>query len=191
MPVGFVEGASCKHDMILRLFCSEYKGLSIVVHFNKLAVLSGDDSAGHAVLVFREHRDLNQHRCDVMDALKSLKIDRHVGWHETTLLLDFLLSGLFVVTIDTLGQELTESGTLEDFNEHLMRLLDHAQAEAGHTNLSDGSVVQNLIINMLQRNDLTNVSLLKEVSCADHLVVQGQVVYLQKGRLHTHFWLSM
>ncbi len=72
-----------------------------------------------------------------------------------------------------------------------MRLLDHAQAEASHTYLSDGSIVQNLIVDMLQRNDLTNVSLLEEISCADDLVVQGQVVYLQEGRLDTHFWLTM
>ena len=96
-----------------------------------------------------------------MDALKGLKIDRHVGWHETTLLLEFLLSGLFVMTIDTLSQEFTESGALEDFNEHLMRLLDHAQTETSHTYLGDGSVVQNLVVNVLQWNDLTNVSLLE------------------------------
>ena len=61
--------------MIFGLLCGKHEGLSVVVHFDQLTVLSGNNMTRHAVLVLGEHRDLDQHGRDIVDALKGLKVD--------------------------------------------------------------------------------------------------------------------
>ena len=45
------------------------------------------------------------------------------------------------MAIETLRQQLPESWVLEDFDKHLVRLLDATKSELGHTNLRQGSIV--------------------------------------------------
>ena len=69
--------------------------------------------------------------------------------HQTTLFFDLLLSCFLVMSVDTLGQKLSEARALEDLNKDFVRLFDHAQTEAGHTDLCNGSVVEDLVVNVL------------------------------------------
>ena len=106
--------------MILGLLGRQNKRLFVVVVLDQLAVLAGDDGARHLVLVLAKHRDLEEHRSDVMDALERLQVNRHVGRDETALLLKLLLCSLLLMTVDSLGKKLSEPGALEDLNEHLV-----------------------------------------------------------------------
>ena len=111
--------------------------------------------------------------------------------HLSSSFLLFLLLGLLVVTVETLSEELSESGVLEDLDEDVVGLLDAAESEESHTDLSKSSVVEDLVINILGlMDDLTNVSLLDQILSLDHLVVKSQVVNLEKGRLDTHLRLT-
>ena len=96
-----------------------------------------------------------------MDALECLEVDRHVRRDETALLFELLLSSLLLMTIDSLSKQFPESGALEDFNKHLMGLVDPTQTEEGHTDLGEGTVVKNLVVYLLHANDLADVGLLQ------------------------------
>lgn len=178
--------------MIFGLLRVEYERLLVIVKLDQAAPLAGDDKAGHGVLVFGKHGDLKQHRRDEVDGLECLEVDRHVCGQQSTLLLDLLLRGLLVVaTIDALGEELAEARVLEDLNEDFMRLLNFTQPKVGHTNLGDGSIVKDLVVNVLQRDDFADVRLLEQVFGDDDIVVQGQVVHLEESRLDSHLGLAV
>lgn len=111
--------------------------------------------------------------------------------HLSSSLLLFLLLSLLVVAVETLSEELSESGVLEDLDEDVVGLLDAAKSEESHTDLSKSSVVEDLVINILGlMDDLTNVSLLDQVLSLNHLVVKSQVVDLEKGCLDAHLRLT-
>lgn len=96
-----------------------------------------------------------------MGALECLQVDRHVRRDETALLFKLLLSSLLLMAIDSLSKQFPEPGALEDLNKHLMGLLDPAQTEESHTNLSESTVVKNLVIDLLHADHLADVGLLQ------------------------------
>ena len=127
-----------------------------------------------------------------MDALQRLQVDGHVCGHLPPLLLSLLLSRLLeVATIHTLGKKLPEAWVLEDLDKDLVGGLDLAKSEVGHANLSQGPVVEDLIVDVLHIDDLADVRLLEEILGAFDIIMEGFVIDLEQGCLNTHFRLSM
>jgi len=71
-----------------------------------------------------------------------------------------------------------------------VRLLDRAEAEETHADLSDGTIVEDLMVNHLHGDDLANVGLLEQVLCLNHIVMESKVVNLEERSLDTHLRLT-
>lgn len=72
---------------------------------------------------------------------------------------DFEFYGFLLKLHGTLSEQLTVSCVLADVNKTIVSLFDSTTAEESQTDLSDGSVVNNLIINYLKTNDSLDMSL--------------------------------
>ena len=98
-----------------------------------------------------------------MYTFKDVKIDLHMMWQLSTLLLNFEFLRLVLLSTETLCKEFLVSGVLVNLDEDLMRLIDVTKSEGGHTSLSQSSVVQNLVIDWLDSNHLTHMRFLHQV----------------------------
>ena len=75
------------------------------------------------------------------------------------LFLSFYFNSLIWHSADTLCKDFSELGSLAYLNQDIVTFLNQTEAEGRHTNLSNGSVVQDLTADVLHVNNLTNMGL--------------------------------
>jgi len=105
----------------------------------------------------------------------------HVERNLALELLDLKLNGLFLKLHQTLGQKLTVSLMLADINKALVSFFNLTATEESETNLSNCSVVDNLVINSLKTNDFGDMGLQKQILSLDNSVVESMVVGLAES----------
>ena len=84
-----------------------------------------------------------------MNTFKHLETDCHVVGNESSLFLLILLESFLWVLADSLSKEFLEFIVLIDLDEDLMRLFDISLSEGSHTDLSNRSVVKNLVVHLV------------------------------------------
>jgi len=79
--------------------------------------------------------------------------------HLTLKLFNFKLNRFLLKLHQTLCQKFTVSLVLADINETLVSLFNSTATEEGKTNLSDSSVINDLVIDNLKTNNLLDMCL--------------------------------
>lgn len=105
----------------------------------------------------------------------------HVERNLALELLDLKLNGLFLKLHQTLGQKLTVSLMLADINKTLVSFFNLTATEESEANLSNCSVVDNLVINSLKTNNFGDMGLQKQILSLDNSVVESMVVDLAES----------
>lgn len=67
-----------------------------------------------------------------------------------------------------------------------MTFVDHAKSEGGHANLSDSSIVQDLVPDVLKMDALSYMSLEEEVTTLEESSMETVMVSLLKSSLDLH-----
>mmetsp|Transcript_30561 Transcript_30561/g.46858 ORF Transcript_30561/g.46858 Transcript_30561/m.46858 type:complete len:536 (-) Transcript_30561:788-2395(-) len=180
-----MEVASGEYDVVAAVLGHELDALEVVL-LDELAEVSVDDLLVDGEAVLAEVGDLLHHGGDHVHAVEDLQVDVKVRGHVTLLLLDLVLEGLLEllgVVADALSQALLQLGRLAHVHEQGVALVEQAEAEGGEADLHDGSVVQDLVRDLLLRDDRRQAGLHYQVLRFEVLLVDGQVVGLQHDGL--------
>lgn len=112
-------------------------------------------------------------------------------WNLAASFLNFELLRLVLLATKTLAHQFFEPHVLVDLDEDLVGLVDITKSEGGHACLRNRSVVQDLIVNSLERNNLAHMCLLQEVPAFNQSIVKSMVVCLEQGCSDFHLRSSM
>jgi hypothetical protein len=69
------------------------------------------------------------------------------------------LNGFIEHSRDTLSKDLSKPDSLDDLNKHIMAFLDETKSKGCESKLGNGTVVEDLIGDILKVNRLSNVGL--------------------------------
>ena len=157
-PIWLIEGSCSENNMIPWLLSCKNE-CSLIVVLNQFSVALWDNLLTKRVLVLCKQRCLNKHWSNKMNAFEDFKINFHVMRKLSTFLFLLSLSCFILQSAKSLSKKFFESHILVNLYKDFMWLLDVSQPECGHTCLSKSSVVENLIVYVLDSNHLAHVGL--------------------------------
>jgi len=131
----------------------------LVIALNKILELLRDDLFLHWVHMLSDVGNLNQQSTCKINGFQSLQINMHMEGNLTSEFFNFEFDRFLLKLHSSLSEQLTVSHMLADIYKTIMSLLDSTATEEGKTNLSNGSVVNDLIVNSLETDNSLDVSL--------------------------------
>lgn len=180
-PVRLVQRAGRHDNGVTVLLSCQVEGTLVVVLDQSLE-RPGNDEFVHGELVLSVVGNLEQHSADEVRAVEHLQVNLHVEGDLSLVLLLLILGGLLLVAGKALSEELLVLLVVLDVDEQVVRLLDFTQAEGGKASLRQGSVVHDLVVDVVHVVDqLAHVRLHHQVLGLAQSVVQGVVVHVVEG----------
>ena len=115
-------------------------------------------------------------------------------WHISLLLFNFFLKSFLLLSgkvTGTLSKTLLELWRLANVNQNLVAVFKETKSESTESNLNNSSVEKNLVGDLLLGDDLRKSGLHQQVLGFIKLVVDGQVVNLEKSCLDLHLTVTV
>lgn len=100
------------------------------------------------------------------------------------LLLD--LNWLIGLAGDTLGENFSQTGSLDNLNKDLVALFNQAKAESGKTELGNGTVVKDLVGNILEMDGFSEMSLEQKLTALVEATVKTVMISLAEVGTDLH-----
>lgn len=127
-----------------------------------------------------QERNLQEHATGQVNALKQLEVDVHVEGQLALLLQALLLGRNLAVSLhhDTLSEQLLLAAAAADLLQGVLSIVDEALAEGAETDLDEGSVVQDLALDVEAGDSLLQVRHEHHVTSLVVVIVQSKEVDL-------------
>lgn len=181
LPLAGGESLRGLHDVVTSVLRRAGEDLPLVV-LKHAAVGLADDAllkVGRGAGL-GEERDLEEHGAGQVDALEQLEVDMHVEGQLALLLKTLLLRRDLVVALhhDTLSEEFLLATGAADLLEGILGVVDEALAERAETDLDEGTVVENLALDVEVGDVLLEMGHEHHVTSLVVLAVEGEEVHL-------------
>lgn len=180
-PVALVEGSSSEDDVVTTVLGHKLNTLGIIL-IDELTEVATDHILVNGKLVLTDVWNFKQHGGGHEDAVEDFEVNLKMRGDEALLLFELFLKGLLLVPAvgaQALGETLLELGALADVDKDLEALLKESKSEGSETDLDDGSVVADLVGDLLLTNDVRDTCLHHEVLRLEISVVDGVVIHIQ------------
>jgi hypothetical protein len=109
-----------------------------------------------------------------------------VIWDLSLEFLFLLLDWLVNLSADALSEDFSESECLHNVNKDVMAFFNETKLESRETNLSDGTIVEDLASNVLQVNAVSYVGLEKKISSFVESFMKGMMISVLQGSSYLH-----
>lgn len=142
LPLALVEVSGGENDVVTAVLGHELNTLHVVL-LNQLSEVTVYHLLSNGGLILRKIWNLQEHTRGHVNAIEHLKVNVKMWWNESLLLLNFLLQGLLLLSVEVAGalsQALLKFWGLADVNKDEVAFIEQSESESAKSDLDDCSV---------------------------------------------------
>lgn len=184
LPVSFVEGVRCKHNVVSVALSCQVEGFLFVL-LDELLEVFGRNLFVYQELVFDESWHFDEHGHQKLNAVQNLEVNLHVVGDKSAAFFVDEFDRFILNLAHGLSEELLKPGVAADVYKNVVTFLDTPDSEGGKSYLSKCSVVKHLVFNLLQVDHRAHLCFHQQILRLFYLVVERQVVHLEESRFYS------